>query len=279
MGSIPAGDASFFKSSTAEFGLVLPVKPMQFRGGNPPELMLTRLTVLAVIAFAAVLSARADDALQEGDWKIHVELHTITLPEKNALALLPELRDETTIAAGWAKLEAMIAKDEAKVFAVLIGEGKDGEKIEARQGEEVRYATEFSPPSLVEPGAGQSKEPAKGPQAVSFGPTAFEKRDIGIAFTAELSVSADGRRVHMAATPEHTWLLGWEDFENGRLPNNEKIFIKQPRFAVVKTSGHFAMNSGERTLLSIHRVPGRENTMEFFLLRAWTTPRKPAAAK
>ena len=134
---------------------------MQCGRSHPPNLASTRLAVVAVLAFVAVALARADDALEEGDWRIHVEFHAITLPEKKALALLPELRDETTIAAAWAKLEAMIAKDGSKVFGVLIGETTGGEKIEVRQGEEVRYATEFSPPSVIEPATAQPKGSAK----------------------------------------------------------------------------------------------------------------------
>lgn len=234
--------------------------------------MLPRLASVILLAMFASSLAQPPDAPRDAAWKIHVKLQVITLPAKDALALLPELSDEKSMPAAWTKLETMIAGDKAKVAAILIGE-THGEKIEAHQGEEVRYGSEFSQPSPIENPQGTTAEP-KPNLGVSLGPTAFEMRKIGVLLTADADASADGKRITITSTPEHVWMLGWQEFEHARLANNEKLNIKMPRFATVKTTGTFAVRSGERTLLSIHRVPGSEGTMEFFILRAWTTPRE-----
>ncbi|MEI7820963.1 MAG: hypothetical protein WCK55_08605 [Verrucomicrobiota bacterium] len=243
--------------------------------------MLPRLAAVALLALPAFLSAQSPDDAKERAWKIHVELQAITLPAKDALALLPELSDGTTMPAAWKKLEAMLAEERAKVVALLLGDtifekifgiATPGAKIEAHQGEIVEFPTEFSPPLPIEnpETAKAAPKPALG---IGFGPTAFASRQTGVLLAADAAASTDGKHITITATLEHVWMLGWQDFEQGRLANNEKILIKQPRFSSVKTAGTFAVLSGERTLLSIHRVPEREREMEIFILRAWTTPR------
>ena len=241
--------------------------------------MFPRLASAAFLAVLASTPAQTPDAVKDDAWKIHedhapkiqIELQAITLPAKDALALLPELSDEKSMPAAWTKIEALLAGEKAKISAVLLGE-THGEKVEAHQGEDVRYPSEFSSPSPIENPAGEKAAPKQN-RGVTFGPTAFEMRKTGVMLTADAGASADGKRITITATPEHVWMLGWQEFEQGRLANNEKIIIKQPRFASAKTTGTFAVQSGERTLLSIHRVPDHEKEMEFFILRAWTTPR------
>ena len=232
--------------------------------------MFPRLAAVALLAVLIFSPAHAADGTLDHAWKIHLQLHAITLPAKDALALLPELSDEKSMPAAWTKIEALLAGEKAKVAAVLLGE-THGEKIEAHQGEDVRYPSEFSPPSPIENPAGEKAAPKQN-VGFAFLAAAFDVRKTGVMLTADAAASADGKRITIIATPEHVWMLGWQDFEQGRLANNEKIIIKQPRFAAVKTTGTFAVLSGERTLLSIHRVPEHEDEMELFILRTWTTP-------
>ena len=89
--------------------------------------MFPRLAAVALLALPAFSPAQSPDDAKERAWKIHIELQAITLPAKDALALLPELSDETTMPAAWKKLEAMLAEERAKVVAILLGE-TDGKK-------------------------------------------------------------------------------------------------------------------------------------------------------
>ena len=232
--------------------------------------MFPRLASVALLALLASSPSRSADDANDPPWKIHIELQAITLPAKDAFALLPELSDEKSMPAAWTKLEAMITGGKAKVSAVLRGQ-THGAKIEAHQGEDLRYPSQFEQPFPIGNPAGEKADPKQN-LGVAFGPTVFEVRATGVMLTADAYASADGKRITVTATPEHVWMLGWQEFEQGRLANNEKIIIKQPRFASAKTTGTFALQSGERTLLSIHRVPDHEKEMELFILRAWTTP-------
>jgi len=223
------------------------------------------LFLLAVLPLAA-----QDDARK---WRVHSELQVITLPEKAAIALLPELRDEGKIEGAWKRIEAMIAEGGAMLIATPTVVASSDEKGEAKQAEEVRYGSEFISPQLIEPApkpgdtAPPNKDKALG---IAYGPAAFEMREVGITFTAEAAVSGDGQTLDVTVKSEHTWHLGWAEFESGQTLSGEKIKLQQPKFASVKADSFLTMRSGERTLLSVHRVPGEQGRMEFFLLRAWT---------
>jgi hypothetical protein len=74
------------------------------------------------------------------------------------------------------------------------------------------------------------------------------------------------------ADHSHLRLLGWSEVEAARLPDNSKVTIKLPRFAVDRGASEFVMAAGTRTLLGVHPVPEKPDEVELFILRAWTTP-------
>lgn len=227
-----------------------------------------------LLLLLAVLPAVAQDAPRQ--WRVHAELQVVTLPEKAAIALLPELRDEGKIEGAWKRIEAMLAEGGAALVAAPIVVANAFENGEAKQGEEVRYGSEFSSPQVIEPApkpgdtAPRNKDKALG---IAYGPTAFETRHVGITLTVEAGVSGDGQTLDVTVKSEHTWHLGWAEFEAGQTLSGEKIKLQQPKFASVKADSFLTVRSGERTLLSFHRVPGEQGRMELFLLRAWTVAR------
>ena len=232
------------------------------------------LLLLAVLLHLAALPLAAQDGVQK--WRVHAELKVITLPEKAAIALLPELRDEEKIEGAWKRLEAMLADGGATLVATPGVVVDRDQKAEMSQGEEIRYGTEFSQPTVIEPApkpgdtAPLNKDKALG---TAYGPTAFETRHVGITLNVEAGVSGDGQTLDVTVKAEHTWHLGWDEFESGQTLRGEKIKLKQPKFASAKADSILTVRSGERTLLSIHRVPGEPGRMELFLLRAWTVAR------
>ena len=226
------------------------------------------LFLLAVLPLAA-----QDDARK---WRVHSELQVITLPEKAAIALLPELRDEGKIEGAWKRIEVMLAEGGATLVAAPIVVANSDEKGEVKQGEEVRYGTEFSSPQVIEPAPkpGDTTPPGKDKAlGTAYGPTAFDTRHVGITLTVEAAVSGDGQTLDVTVKAEHVWHLGWVEFESGQTLSGEKIKLKQPKFASAKADSFLTVRSGERTLLSFHRVPGEQGRMELFLLRVWTAAR------
>ena len=227
-----------------------------------------------LIFLLIAMSVGAEDAPRQ--WKVHSELQVVTLPEKAALALLPELRDEGKIEAAWERIKTMISEGGATLAAAPIVVANSDEKGEAKQVEEVRYGLQFREPQVIEslPKSGATTPPDKEKMlGIAYGPTEFATRDVGISLTAEAAVSGDGQTLDLTAKTEHVWLLGWEEFEFGQTLSGEKIHVKQPKFARATADSFVTVRSGERTLLSVHRIPGEAGRMELFLLRAWTVLR------
>jgi hypothetical protein len=227
-----------------------------------------------IFLLLTVLECAAQDTVR--DWRVHSELQVISLPEKAAIALLPELRDEGKIEAAWKRIETMLAEGGGTLVAAPMVVANADEKGEAKQGEEVRYGSEYSSAQLIEPEPkpGDTALPGKDKAlGISYPATAFEIRHVGITLTAEAGVSKDGQTLDVTVKTEHTWHLGWSEFESGQTLSGEKIQVKQPKFASVKADSVLTMRSGERMLLSFHRVPGEQGRMELFLLRAWTAAR------
>lgn len=222
----------------------------------------------------AVLPLAAQDGAQK--WRVHSELRVITLPEKAALALLPELRDEEKIEGAWQRLEAMLAEGGATLVAAPNIVAGNIEKGEATQGEEVRYPAQFNSLQVIEPRpkpgdtAPSNKDNALG---IEYAPTVFEVRQTGITLNVFAEVSGDGQTLDVTVKADHTWHLGWAEFEAGQTLRGEKIKLPQPKFASAKADSVLAVRSGERTLLSVHRVPGESGRMELFLLRVWSAAR------
>jgi hypothetical protein len=232
------------------------------------------LAPLLIFLAAASGVTQGTDAPGVADWKIHLEFHAVTLPEKQAYALLPDLRDEAKMPDAWAKLEALIASGGARIAANQNANAVNNEEVTLSTGEEIRYPADFNPAKFVEKREAAPKKPNKAKNSgVAVPVDHFEARRVGITLVSHLRVSDDGKRLIVSSKAEHCWLLSWDEFEVGRFANNEKILIKQPRFTSAKIENTFGIFSGERVLLSSHAVPGGEET-ELLLLRVWTTPRK-----
>jgi hypothetical protein len=236
-----------------------------------------RTLIAAFGLVAGPLVAQEENEEPRPKWRVHVELHVVRLGEKKAFGLLPELRDEKKIQGAWQKLEKMIAAGEAKLEASPGGVTEDGDSIKVWEGEEVKYPIEFEQPQLMDWTEEQKRAVEKeggvkvaANAGVSFAATTFETRNVGLEFSGVVSASRDGKWVEVESETNRVWLKQWDDFEAGRLANNEKILIKQPRFSSVKAQMQLRLESGERMLLSVHRVPGTKEEMELILLRVWT---------
>jgi hypothetical protein len=70
-----------------------------------------------------------------------------SLPQKLALALLPELLDEQRIETAFAKILHLVGIGEAELISNLIGKLRAGTMVSAESVEELKYGTDFDPPN------------------------------------------------------------------------------------------------------------------------------------
>jgi hypothetical protein len=205
-------------------------------------------------------------------WLVVAECEMVILPQKAALPLIAEFSDDDKADAAWDKVQKMIESGEATLAGDLMVKGGGGQTLISETVEEVRYAKEFKAPALPDKiPADNALETLKAWPAVAITPTAFEKRKVGQMLTLSVSASEDGKWLNCAAAPEHVRLLRWDKFEAGKLANGDSLSVQQPQFHSMKNTTSLRLRNGQKTLLGVHKVPGAENSFEFFLLRVSAT--------
>lgn len=210
----------------------------------------------------------------EHQWNILAECQMVVLPQKVAWALMPDLSDDEKIEAAWMKIQQMIEHDEATLVAALSVRSESGTKVVAESIQELRYATEFTPPQLptsvpkdVKPGDALKNWPH-----VGIVPTAFETRNIGATMEMEATASRDGQWVALTVIPQHVRFLRFNKTDAGVLASGEHLSVEQPYFSTMKGTLSMQLHSGQRVLLGMHKLPEEENKVELFFFRVRTQP-------
>lgn len=228
-----------------------------------------RLLFVAIMMLGMLARARCENNKPgEGRWNVIAECQMVVLPQKAAWPLIPDLSDDDKIEAAWTKVQQMIERDEATLVANLAIRGEAGVKMVAQSVEEVRYATEFTPPQLPERIPKEKPlEFLKNWPHVGITPTAFETRNVGATLELKATVSNDGQWISMEVQPAHVRLLRFVKIEAGILPSGERLSVEQPYFSSLRNTLTMHVRAGQRVLLGMHKIPTEENNLELFFLR------------
>ena len=185
-----------------------------------------------------------------------------------ALSLVPALSDEKTIEEANARLQKMIASDEATLLGWPVLWLQSGVQSVSMTAEECRYPTEFNPPqvssSFVRPSA---VRPAWGESV----PTTFETRNLGCDLEAQGEVDADGSTISLILAPSFVRLLGFDRFRNQTSPLGIEGEMSQPRFFRSAARNWIRVRNGRLGLLNVFVVPKPEPHVELFIVRAKAT--------
>jgi hypothetical protein len=229
---------------------------------------LKRFLSAALFALlASCLSVLAQDDTAQKGWSVVAECQIIVLPQAAAISLLPKLLDEQEIDSGYSKVLQLVANQQAQLIANLVVRARDKEKGIGRTTEELRCASHYEPPDLPwerseEPGA-LKYWPLVGPS-----PFLFETHETGVTLHVEPSVRADGRLVEVAFAAEHVRLLRWEKVDCGKLPDGDRLFVETPIYHSIQDKAEFALVSGRRVLVGMHKLPGTPERIELHFFKA-----------
>ena len=225
-------------------------------------------------AVAADEVAKSDEE-KPVQWNVTAECQMVILPQKAALALLPDLNDDAKIESAYARLQTMIEKGEAHLAANLLTKGPSGERGHTESIEEVRYPVEFDPPNLPD------KIPAEKPleilkawPLVAVTPTAFEVRNVGTSIELTGRVADEGQRIDVTVVASHVRLLRWAKFEIGVMPTGQHVSMEQPCFHTLTNTNSLRERNGQRVLIGCHKLPEPTATFELILLRVSATKEK-----
>jgi hypothetical protein len=171
----------------------------------------------------------------------------------------------------------MIAREEVKVAAHLVGQGLEWEKCTVESAEEVRYATDYEPPSTpntLPSDPSLTMEILKNWPHVGITPTSFETRRIGQTLQLELRRTEDEKAVICEVKVHDVRLERYTKIDAGRLADGKTLFVEQPVFSDMFNNAHFLLRSGQPKLLGVHRLGGANQGMfEFFILTIALKPK------
>jgi len=234
---------------------------------------------LALI-LGALSSLRAEDLPRptplenpgEQRWNLIAECQMVVLPQKVALAMMTDLSDDDKIEGAWTKIQQMIERGEATLAANLSVRAEPGVRAVTESIEELRYATEFTPPQLPQsvPKDAKPGEALKNWPHVGIVPTAFETRNVGATMELEATPSIDGKWVAISVVPQHVRLLRFTKTDGGVLASGEHLSVEQPYFSTLKSTLNMHIRAGQRILLGMHKLPNDETSVELFLFRLRT---------
>lgn len=235
------------------------------------------LMALCRAGSGAARAGEAADGQPALGWLVTAECRMIVVSESRMLALLPELLDEARIEAAGKKLEALIAKGEARLAASLLVRTEDATHGVAESVEEFRFPTEFDPPALPSDLPKENPlEVLKAWPVVGITPTAFQTRNIGARLELDPVIRAHGARIYVNAVPEHVRFLRWDKFEAGVLANGKRLTVEQPLFFTMKTTFSMEFRNGEMVLVGVHKLSEPPGSFELVFLRVSARRKKDA---
>jgi len=232
--------------------------------------------IRSFFVFLAVLvelgaAVRSEDLLEPSPWEVIVECQMVALPQKAALLLIPELREERRIEAAYGKVQEMIGRGEATLIASPIVRGMAGKRLSTETVEELCYPVGHQPPRLP---AGDSRKQTpdslKGWPVVGYTPSIFETMHGGVTLELSASVSKDGEWISGDVRLEHIRLVRFTKLDGGVLPSGERLSVDLPEFSRLGGNSYLLVHAGQRLLLGLHKAPAEEKTMELFFLRLRT---------
>ena len=237
----------------------------------------------------------ASSARAEGDSplaSIRVDVQMVSISPAAALSLVPALSDEKTIEEANARLQKMIARDEAtllgwpvlwlqseKLPVSMTADGlslapslaapvQSGSRSLSMTAEECRYPTEFDPPQ----GNGwlARSKPVR-PVWGAIVPTVFEIRDLGCHLETQAEVDADGGTISLSLDLSFIRLLGFDRYRKQTSPLGIKGELPVPGFFRSAAKNWIRVRNGRLALLNVFVVPKPEPHVELFLVRAKAT--------
>ncbi|HSI11960.1 MAG TPA: hypothetical protein VK961_07945, partial [Chthoniobacter sp.] len=200
---------------------------------------------------------------------IRIEIQVVAIPEQLAPALIAEMKNKDQIEAANTKIQDMLAKGTAKLIGWPIVTTRSGQRAVIEGIREIRYATEYTPPTVgVSTDVPADKtikvEPKVDVTTLDGIPTAFETRNAGITLEVEPVLAPDGKKIDLNMVPQHVRLKGYEKVTIEGASRKGKVIVEQPQFDTMKVNTSMTMLSGRRMLLGVFRTDDPPKHFEFF---------------
>lgn len=235
---------------------------------------------LLTLLFASTLpwaAIGADPANDERPINIRIEMQVVAIPAEVAVPLVGDLMKKDKIEAANAKIQDLLTKGTAKLIGWPIVVTKSGQRAVVEAIDELRYGTEYDPPTVsFTPGVDTTQpvkiEPKADVAHLEGVPSAFETRNVGVTLEVEPVLSKDGKTIDINVVPQHVRLKGYTKVTIEKPSGGGKVSVDQPEFDVMKVTTSLTLRSGERILMGVYRTDDPPKHIEFFILKAEAIP-------
>lgn len=215
--------------------------------------------ISSLCAVFALNSPSQEHAEMPSPALVEFDFMVVQMPEKLALPLVPQLRDDKRSEKAVAEILDLVAANKAKLVGWPIVATKHGQRAVVEQVEEFRYVTEYDPAKKEKrienypkdsetPGAPivpvdpKDAAPAEEkPERIrtiyseSNGiPRSFETRNVGVTLEIEPVIHPDGRAIDVSLVPQHISLLEMRRIEIEDKTSGKKTVVEQPVFLTNK---------------------------------------------
>ena len=159
----------------------------------------------------------------------------------------------------------MLLRDEAVLLGWPVVLVPNGAEARTHSVEEFRYATEFNPPmSLSSWIAGL----ARSRRGASRSPRRWRSASLGSKLKVEAKLLQDGRVIDLTLDAQFVRFERMMEWRTTESPAGFAGVIQQPRFQAAKAQLHVFVDPDRPTLLSTFVVPGPEDRVRLFIVRA-----------
>ncbi len=194
----------------------------------------------------------APDAAEDGDepeapTAVSIMEEVFSLPLVEADNLLHDIPSDRL---RYARLREMLAGGKARLEKLVVLRTKSGQRAVFESIHELRYPTEFTPPSAV-PANPSDKPPPKVENSFPMNPTtptAFDVRNIGDTLELEPVVGPDGMTIDLNLVPQSVRYLGDRTFD---VPDP----VKQPIIETGKITTQVSVRDGQPYFLGTAHPP------------------------
>jgi Flp pilus assembly secretin CpaC len=235
------------------------------------------LAILLAFASGAVSVWSADPATEPRTPDIRLEMQVVAVPVSIGYTLAGEMKSKDKIEAAYTRVQELLATGTAKLIGWPILTTRSGQRAIYEDIEEIRYATEYHPPTVgvapdVSTNAPIKVHPTVDVTTFDGVPAAFETRNAGVTLEVEPILSADGKTIDLNIVPQHVRLKGYRKATIEGAARKGKVVVEQPIFDTKKVTTSFSMRNGQRVLLGVFPTDEPTNHLELFILKAEVIP-------
>lgn len=195
---------------------------------------------------------------------IHLEVMMVSLPQADAIGLLPDLRVPEKADAAVAKVLDAIQSKNAILLGYPILQVMDGQRCEIDAHLEKSYPVDLKVPPLSVAG---NRKTLQGMSEAAI-PTEFDHQFTGIWLEAKAQVIPEGNRILVTLHALRKGLHDEQMFQTAPDKNKRVFHFYEPQFFHHTVETSIVLKSGQSQLIGIHKSRKPEDHLELFILRA-----------